>query len=365
MPPSTLRSAPIDLSESEKTMTDTQQASGAPATRRRSGSRFEGFGEKAGLPIFLVVLIVFFSVLPATSSTFPTAANFSNILSNQSVTGLIALGMIIPLIAGYFDLSVAAIAGLSSVATAALVNSYNFPIWAAALSGILIGVFAGVVNGVLVGVMRLNPFITTFGTYIVIGGLLQVYTKGQTIGLPVEMAQWASEKFLGLPRVFWVLIVIALIVWYVLMQTPFGRSLAAIGSNENGARLAGIRVDRAIFVSFMASGLLAGFAGALLTMRMGGADATTAAGYLFPALAAVFLGQTAIQPGQYNVWGTILGVFLVAVAVAGFTLMGADSWIQALFNGLALLVSVAVSTYMARARDRRAREALIAAGRAS
>ncbi|KQW42665.1 hypothetical protein ASC77_23695 [Nocardioides sp. Root1257] len=319
--------------------------------------RLEMVGERAGLPIILVVVVVFFSLYPSTSATFPTSANIQNILANQSVTGLIALGMVIPLVAGFFDLSVAASAGMSSVTVASLVSIHQQPIWLAIIAGILVAVAAGVVNGVLVGVLQLNPFITTFGTYIVISGLLQWYTQGQTIlnGVPPSMALWASGKWLGAPRVFWVLMLTAVAVWYLLRHTPFGRYLAAIGSNENAARLAGIRVDRSVFIAFMLSGLLAGMAGALLTTRMGTADSGTALSYLFPALAAVFLGQTSINPGQYNVWGTIFGVYLVAAAVAGFTLLGAAAWIQQLFNGLALLISLVVSTFTARARDRRAR----------
>jgi ribose transport system permease protein len=112
-----------------------------------------------------------------------------------------------------------------------------------------------------------------------------------------------------------------------------------------------------VFLTFVLAGLLAGMAGALLTTRNGGADATSAISYLFPALASVFLGQTAINPGQPNVWGTMFGLFLVAVAVDGFTLMGAAAWVSQVFNGVALVAAVALSTFMARGRERRARAA--------
>lgn len=324
-------------------------------------ARIGGLAERSGIPVLLLLLVLFFSANGLTTGTFTSPANLQNILANQSVTGLIAIGMVIPLVAGYFDLSVAAIAGMSNVTVAALIATHGQPVVVGLIGGVVVGVLAGAVNGLLVGVLRLNPFISTFGTYIVIGGLLQVYTKGQIIsnGVPLDLNTWASGKLLGVARPFWILLVIAILAWYLLTQTPFGRKLTAIGSNEGAARLAGIRVDRAIFGVFILSGLLAGMAGALLTIRSGSADSTTASSYLFPALAAVFLGQTAITPGRYNIWGTVLGVFLVAIAVNGFTLMGAESWITQVFNGGALVLSVAASSFMIRARERRARASVL------
>ena len=322
--------------------------------------------EKSGLPILLFALIIFFSLNETTSVAFKSAANRQNIFANQSVTGLIALGMVVPLVAGYFDLSVAAIAGLSAVTVASVSGTYGQPVVVGIIAALLVALVAGCVNALLVAVVRLNPFITTFGTYILIGGLLELYTGGSTIGngLPDSFGNWGSEKFLGVALPFWLLMIVAVVVWYMLTQTPFGRKLTAIGSNEVAARLAGFRVNRAIFLSFMISALLGGLAGVVLTSRTMGADSSSAQAYLFPALAAVFLGQTAIRPGQYNVWGTIFGVFLVAIAVDGLTLMGANSWVTDLFNGAALVLSVTVSTLRARAGERKAAAAVMRTARA-
>lgn len=313
--------------------------------------------ERAGIPSFLVVMIVFFWLIPNTSGLFMTSANIQNIIANQSVTGLVALAMLTPLLAGYFDLSVAATAGVSNVMVGSLIATHHQPVFVAVTAGILSGVVVGVINGFLIAVLRLNAFITTLGTYILMSGLLQLYTGGRTInqGIPLSFSLWSAGKWFGIARPFWLLMIIAVLVWFVVKQTPFGRKLVAIGSNEPAARLAGFRVDRAVFLTFVLAGFLAGIAGALLTTRNGGADSTSAISYLFPALASVFLGQTAINPGQPNVWGTIFGLFLVAVAVDGFTLMGAASWVSEAFNGLALVFAVALSTFMARGRERRAR----------
>lgn len=316
--------------------------------------------EHTGLPLFLGILVVFFAINESSSIAFGSTANVNNIFANQSVTGLIAVAMVVPLVGGYFDLSVAATAGLANVTAASVIGTHGQPIVVGILAALAIGGAAGLVNAFLVSGLRLNGFIATLGTYTLIGGVLQWYTDGQTItnGIPRELSDWGAMSFLGLPRPFWLLMLVALATWYVLMQTPFGRRLEAIGSNETAARLVGIRVDRSVALAFVISSLLASVAGVLLTIRSGGANPTSGAAYLFPALAAVFLGATAIRPGRYNVWGTIFGVFLVAVAVNGFTFMGADAWVTPVFNGSALVLAVAISTLMGRARDNSARRQL-------
>jgi ribose transport system permease protein len=320
--------------------------------------------ERAGLPVFLVALIAFFLIDPSSAGPFRSTPNVSNLLGNQSVTALVALAMVVPLIAGYFDLSVAAVAGMANVASASAMARHDQPVWVGLLAALVVGLVAGGINAFLVAGLRLNGFIATLGTYTLIGGLLEWYTNGTTIlGVPDGYASWGSSKLAGIPVTFWLLVVVAIVVWYVLMHTPYGRHLEAIGSNESAARLVGISVDRVVGASFMLSAFVAAIAGALLTSRQGGADATAGPAYLFPALAAVFLGATAIRPGRYNVWGTLFGIFLIAVAINGFTFLGAASWVSPVFNGAALVVAVTVSTLMGRRRESRARRLLLAEGR--
>jgi ribose transport system permease protein len=337
-------------------MTDTVER--APERTFSSKQSFRGYIEKAGLPGFLVLLVAVFALMPGTGEQFRSLLNIQNVLGYQSVTGLIAVAMVIPLVAGYFDLSVAAVAGLSNVAVASLISQHGQPVIVGIIVGVLVGLLAGGINAVLVAGANLDPFIATLGTYIFWSGALALYTGGQTISsnIPLEFSLWTTQKWLAIPLPFWLLLVVAVLAWYFLDQVPFGRKLAAIGSNELAARLAGIRTRRAVAVTYLLAGVLAGVAGALLTSSNGGGDATSAISYLFPALAAVFLGRTAIRPGQYNVWGTMFGLFLVAVAVNGFTLLGVASSVTQMFNGAALVLSVAVATMSAKARERKARE---------
>jgi ribose transport system permease protein len=201
----------------------------------------------------------------------------------------------------------------------------------------------------------LNGFVLTLGMYTALLGLITLYTGGQliTAGIPPSFGQWGSETWLGVPRPFVLLLACALLLWYVLTHIPFGRFLEAIGSNESAARLVGINTDRVVWASFVISGMLAAAAGVLQTSRAGGGDPTIGTAFLFPALAAVFLGATTIKPGRYNVWGTVVGVYFVAISVSGLTLLGADIWVQPVFNGASLIVAVALSTLMARRREHR------------
>jgi ribose transport system permease protein len=311
-----------------------------------------GLLERGGLAILLVALVVFFTIDPVTGDVFRSSANVRNILANQSVTGLIALAMVVPLVCGSFDVSAAAIAGLANVTAAALIGTHGWPVVLGIAGAMAVALAAGAINGFLVAALKLTAFVVTLGTFTLIGGLLLWYTEGQTIttGIPASLSNWGSFDYVGIPRPFWLLMAFGLLAWYVLMQLPFGRRLASIGSNERAARLVGIRVDRHVFLAFIASSTLAGAAGVLLTSRSGGADPTAGQAYLFPALAAVFLGATTIRPGAYNVWGTLIGVFLVAVAINGFTLLGAESWVTPVFNGAALVAAVALSTLLGRRR---------------
>lgn len=311
--------------------------------------------ERLGLVLLFAAMVVFFAVDGKSGSIFRSSLNVTSILGNNAVVGLIGLAMVLPLVAGYFDFSVAATAGIVNIAVAAAMSKHGWSPVAAILLGVAIGAAIGLINGYLVAKLRLDAFIVTFGVYILLTGIAQWYTKGNQIteGIPASFGTWGAGDWLGVPRPFVLLVVVAAAVWFVVAQTPFGRYLESIGSNESASRLVGIDTDRIIGTSFLAAGALGGVAGALLTSRQGGADAGTGASYLFPVVAAIFLGATTIRPGKYNVWGTVIGVYFVAVAESGLILLGADSWVQPVFGGAALVIAVALSTFSGRARARR------------
>ncbi len=329
-----------------------QDSSGS--LRRRSNFSVVSILENYALVLLLALVFVFFTVNPQSSSTFPTLANLNVILGSQAVVSLVALAALFPIVAGYFDFSLGAIAATAQVASAGLMASAHAPLWVAVLVPIIGGGLIGVVNGALVSRLQMPPFVTTLGVAILLAGLIQWFTNGQSIvaGINPAIMQFGSSRLLGLPTVVFVVLAVAVAAWYFFTHTPYGRSLYAIGSNASSAKLVGIRVDRNVWTSFIISGVIAGGAGVMQLSRQGSATAGDGNSLLFAALAAVFLGATAIKPGFFNVVGTIVGAIFVSISVSGLTLSGASGWASPVFNGLALLVAVGLSTYLGRRKRR-------------
>ena len=160
----------------------------------------------------------------------------------------------------------------------------------------------------------------------------------------------------GLPLTVVYALVIALIVWFVLGGMPTGRRMYAVGGNRRAAELSGIRSDRMVIGTFVVAGLLAAAGGAMLGGRIGTGTPSTGLTLLIPAFAAVFLGATTIRPGRYNVWGAVLAVYTIEVAISGLQQVGVGKWIEKVVEGGALLGAIALSGWALRLRARKARE---------
>ena len=307
--------------------------------------------ERYALVVLLGVLIAFFALLPSTADAFLTVANIRNVAANEVVIAIAALAALLPLIGGQFDVSVGAVLGMVSVAVAALITRGGVPLALAVPIGVAMGAAVGAVNGYVVAYLRTSSFVITLGTATLVGGLVSLYTKDQVIlGIPQSMVDFGTLNWLGVPRVVWLLAVVALAIAYLLRHTVYGRQLLSVGANPSSARLVGIRVPLVAMLSFVAAGALAGIAGVVELARTGSGNPQVGPGYTLSALAAAFLGSTTIRPGRFNVPGTIVGVFFVAVSVNGLTLAGAADWVDPVFNGAAVVIAVAVSTVLAHRR---------------
>ncbi len=314
------------------------------------------FFERFGLVFLLIGEIVFFSLFAKTGKIFFTWDNFQTIAANQSVLSIAALASILPLIGGSFDLSVGAVALLADIVCAAATSRHHAPLAAAILLAIAFGAVVGLANGVVVAKAGVNALITTLGTFYVIIGVLIWYTNGNAIvtGIPNALTDINVQHWLGVPRIAVFMIIAAVVIWYLLAHTPWGRYLHAVGSNPVAARLVGVSVDRVVVISFVLSGTFAAVAGVLELAHSGSAfpNVNNASGLLLPALASAFLGATTIRPGRFNVLGTLVGVFFIAVAVQGLTLAGVSDWVQYVLYGATLVVAVAVSSVIGRQRGR-------------
>ncbi|MBB4660767.1 ABC transporter permease [Conexibacter arvalis] len=342
------------------TEADPMEAAGAPAARSgeaRSGR--SGFGhtvEALTLALVTVALCVFFGVWGETSATFPTTANMEALLANQAVLGVATLAILVPLVCNQYDLSVGANLGLSAV-LAAKVLSEGAPLPAAIAVALAVGALGGLVNGLVVTRGRVNAVVVTLGTALVMTGAVNGITGGQAIiqGIPSDLISFGSSQTLGVPNLFLVLVVLALLAWRVLEHMPIGRYLYALGSNEEAARLVGLRPQRLVLMSFVTAGLLAGAAGMLMVARTGGASPRVGETYTMPAFAAAFLSAAAIRPGRFNVFGAIVAIIFLAVLKSGLNLAGVQPYVSDIVNGVALVAGVALAAYLGRRRLRAAR----------
>jgi ribose transport system permease protein len=304
------------------------------------------------LAILLVLLIVVFGLLKG--ETFLTAFTFQSMMNSRSINALIALAVMIPLASNQYDLSVASTLGIAQVLANGLVTQQGLPWQAAAMLCIALGAFVGLVNGILVTRAKINSFIATLGVGTLLLGLNQWYTGGmQVVGLLPPDFVALSGKLFGIPLPLIYVLVIGAVLWVVFDYLPIGRYLYVIGDSPRAAELTGIPVVSYVTWAFVASGTLAAFAGVILQAQLQVGQSTVGQELMLPAFTGALLGATAIRPGRPNVWGTVLAVAVLAVAVAGLTQLGAPFFVENLFNGAMLVLAVGLAGYTYRRREQR------------
>ncbi|WP_166459417.1 ABC transporter permease [Amycolatopsis pithecellobii] len=307
------------------------------------------FRNVSAIYIFVALFIIFSIWVP---STFLTAGVWKSMLAGQALVAITAIAVAIPLAAGLFDLAVGAEVGIAGILVAWLLHDQGVPILPAILLAVLAGAVVGSVSGLLVVRGRIDSFIATLGMSSVLLALTDwISSNEQILGLSPHFQNIATTTFFGLALPFWFMLALGVVVWYVLERTPVGRRVYATGGNINSARLSGVKTSYVVVGALAACGALAALAGILQTSLTATGDPTVGPGFLLPAYAAAFLGSTQFRGGRYNVWGTVVAVYVLATGVTGLQLAGAPVWIPNLFNGLALLIAVAMAS-AGRARTR-------------
>jgi len=330
-----------------KTLAADEQAPGSRAAARARMDRAINIAERYGIFAAWIVVIVVFGVIEP--STFLTVATVRNILGSDAVLVILGLGLILPLTAGEYDLSIASILALSSVATAVLNANDGVPIVLAVIIGIALGACTGLVNGVLMVYFGIESLIVTLGMSTVLAGLVLWMTNALTIsGVSIGLVNAADHTIGGIPLVFVYALMITIVLWYVLHYLPAGRRILFVGRGREVARLSGVRVDRVRLGVMVTAGLLAGVAGVLYTGVSGSANPTAGATLLLPAFASAFLGSTIITPGRFNAWGTIVAVYFLATGTTGLELLGVSAWVEQLFYGAALIGAVIIRQLVRR-----------------
>ncbi|HZO36061.1 MAG TPA: ABC transporter permease [Solirubrobacteraceae bacterium] len=320
---------------------DPFEAEGEPSAARRVLSALSA-GNISAIYVFVLLVVIFSIWVP---DTFLTTETFKSLLDQQALPALVALALVVPLAAGVFDLSIGAAVGLGAILIAWLIQIKGVALVPALAISVVGAGLVGAVNGVLVTRMKIDSFIATLGTASIIAAMTFWISDQQILGLPSNLESIAATKLFGFTLPVYYVLVVTIVMWYVLERTPVGRRVYATGGNVDAARLSGVSTRTVVFVSFVICSTLAGIVGVLITARLGTGDPTVGPPYLLPAFTAAFLGATQFRGGRFNVWGTVLAVYVLAVGVKGLQLGGAPIWIPDLFNGTALILAVALAQY--------------------
>ncbi|MEM7472092.1 MAG: ABC transporter permease [Pseudomonadota bacterium] len=313
-----------------------------------TGKRIARFLPVYGLVILTVFLIGLFSIL--LPNTFPTMLNLRAIISDKAIIALLSLGAMIPMAAGRIDLTVGYGIVLWHILAISLQTIYGLP-WPLTVAIVLaLGALSGFLNGLLVEVAKIDSFIATLGTGTVLYALALWHTGGrQMVGvLPDGFLAINGTFVAGLPVTGFYVLAITVVMWVVLEYTPVGRYLYAIGANQRAAQLNGIPTRKYVIGAFLSSGTITALAGVILASKLRIGQASVGLEFLLPALVGAFLGSTTIKPGRVNVWGTIIGVAILAVGISGIQQFGGSFWVEPMFNGVTLLIAIGIAGYAQR-----------------
>jgi ribose transport system permease protein len=329
---------------------DALEPTRAELAQLSAGKRISKLLPIYGLPMLAVALIVLFSAL--FPDTFPTVMNFSAIIDNKAVIALLALAVLCPMITGKIDLTIGYGIVLWHILAISLQVQFGVPWFLSVSIVVVLGVLLGLINGLLVEIAMIDSFIATLGMGTVLYAIALWHTGGRQIvgDLPNAFTSIDTLSLGPLPITAMYVAGIGVLQWLVFEHTPFGRAMYAIGANPRAALLNGIPVRRYVILAFVASGALTAMAGVVLAAKLQIGQASVGLDYLLPALVGVFLGSTTIKPGRVNVWGTVVAVIVLAVGISGIQQFGGDFYIEPLFNGATLLVSIAIAGYTQRRR---------------
>jgi ribose transport system permease protein len=302
-----------------------------------------GMDRFSGLYFWAALILLFGLWVPSSFLIFSTV---QSVAAQQAITAMTGLAVLVPLLAGQFDLSVGATVNLTAVVVALLQTRSGWAMWPAIGVSVLVGVAVGGLNALIVVKLRVSSFIATLGMATILTAVVSI-ASGQSQPLPPNSLAWnnlAQVDIFGIQIVFYYLLVMAVILWWLLDHTPVGRYLSALGGNPEAARLSGVRSARWTAVSLVISATVSGVAG-ILYSSLNGPSLTFGPTLLLPAFAAAFLGSTQFRPGRFNVWGTVVAVYILGTGIYGMEIVTGVQWISDMFNGVALVTAVAFAVW--------------------
>ncbi|MEY8828510.1 ABC transporter permease [Sedimentitalea sp. XS_ASV28] len=308
--------------------------------------------ERFGLVMVWIGFIALFGAM--RPDTFLTWSNFSTIFGSEAVLVIVTLGLIIPLTAGDFDLSIAQVLTLVSMSVALLDARLDVPLIVVIPIALAIGALVGLINGAITLYFRVHSLIVTLGVGTFLHGLTLWIGNSQTIsGVSPVLMEWVIiQRIGGIPIAFYYAMLLAFLIWYMLGYTAFGQHLLFTGRGREVGRLTGVAVERTRLIAFVLSGLMGAIAGVLYTGTTGSANPSSGTFLLLPAFAAAFLGATCIKPGRFNPWGSVIAVYFLVTGINGLSVLGFRTFVQDLFYGGALVLAVMVSQLVSGRKER-------------
>ena len=330
----------------------TPEALGAATDRDATSPRSGQPGRSRPLELLsdyaIVVCVVLLTVvLAVTSDVFLTSENLLNVLEQVAPVGIIACALTFVLVVGEFDLAAGAVYVITGVIAAKL--TADLGAWPAIGIGVVAALALGIVNGALVAYARVDSFVCTLATGLMIAGLSLVVTEGflLTVTDPA-FSDLGIRELAGIKYSIIIFAAVAVFCGFVLSRTKLGRWMFATGGNREAARLSGINTQRVVVLAFACSGLAAGIAGAIVASRTGQGQAGDGIGVVLFAFAAVVVGGTSVAGGRGAIWRTVLGVLFLGLISNGFNLLEVEPIYQQIVQGAIILVAVAADAISRR-----------------
>ena len=298
----------------------------------------------------LVTLLVLCGATALLTDRFLSPLNLSNILVQCSVMAVIAMGMSFVVIGGGFDLSVGSVAALAGCVAAFVMLAAGLLL--GVLAALAVSALVGLINGLTVTRLKVNPFITTLGTMVLVRGVVYLLTGGAPVagesGLPDAFVAFGTERLLGINDLVWVPALLLAGLSWVLHATPYGRAVFATGGGREAAYLSGVPVDRITTSTYVWCSVLAGAAGVMLAARLQSGQPTAGEFYELTAIAAVVLGGASLHGGEGKLYNSVIGVFIMVVLGNGLNLLNVDSYWQRVAVGLVIIAAAAADRFRSR-----------------
>lgn len=302
-----------------------------------------------GIVIVLLLLFVFFSII---SDRFLSTSTFFTIMKQVSVTGIISVGMTFVMLTGGIDLSVGAIAGVTSVLAAFAMVS-NIPIFPALLLALLLAAICGLFNGFCVTYLSMPPLIATLGVMTSLRGAAYLISNGVPVyGFDKAVKSFAQGSLGVIPYPVILMLAVFLAGAFVLSKTRTGRYIYGVGGNEEASRLSGVKVTKIKFLVYVISGILSGIAGLVLLSRTNSGQPSAGTGYEMDAITAVVLGGVSINGGKGNIWLVIVGVIIMGTLSTGMVMNNINDYVQQVIKGLVLIGAVAFARFSQKVKEK-------------